>query len=348
MKRDMKAVFVKKRSMVSVDDIKIPEVASAGDVLVKMRACGLCGSDLEKIYEDYLMPSVRLGHEPAGEIVATGKSVKGFARGDRVFIHHHVACYSCHYCLHGDYTVCPEYQASNINPCGLAEHFLVPEWNVSRGGLIKLPDNVEFDEASLVEPLACCIKAWKKCNPQKGDHIAVLGAGPAGLMHVLLAMVFGAGKIFVIDINNFRLNFAKKYGVQVFNAISDQDVASNIKLKTDGLGADVCIVATGSTKALIQSFDMTRRGGKIMLFGVPPRGSHISYDMSKLYSSEHSLIPSYAASEVETNQALKLIAEARVDLGSLITHRFHISKAAEAVKCAREADDAMKVIITTD
>jgi L-iditol 2-dehydrogenase len=219
---------------------------------------------------------------------------------------------------------------------------------VSRGGLIKLPDNVRFDEASLVEPLACCIKAWKKCNFQKGDDIAVLGAGPAGLMHVLLALAFGAGKIFVIDINEFRLNFAKKYGVQVFNSISDQDLANNIKLETGGRGVDICIVATGNMKALLQSFDLTRRGGKIMLFGVPPKGSQMSYDVSKLYSSELSLIPSYAASEIETNQALKLRAEKRVDIESLITHRFHISKAAQAVKCAHEANDAMKVIITPD
>ena len=344
----MKAVFVKEQSMVSVDDVKMPDIVSSGDVLVKMRACGLCGSDLEKIYGEYTMTSGRLGHEPAGQIVAIGKSVKGLALGDRVFVHHHVACYSCHYCLHGDYTACPEYQASNINPCGLAEHFLVPEWNVSRGGLIKLPDNVRFDEASLIEPLACCIKAWKKCNFQKGDDIAVLGAGPAGLMHVLLAMAFGAGKIFVIDINDFRLSFAKKYGVQVFNAIFDKDLANDIKLNTGGIGADICIVATGSTKALIQSFGLTRRGGNIILFGVPPKGSQISYDVSKLYSNEHSLIPSYAASEIETNQALKLITEKRIDIQSLITHRFHISKAAEAVKCAHEANDAMKVIITTD
>ena len=334
--------------MVSVDDVKTPGIVSSGDVLVKMRACGLCGSDLEKIYGEYTMSSGRLGHEPAGEIVAIGKCVKGLALGDRVFIHHHVPCYSCHYCLHGDYTVCPKYQMSNINPCGLAEHFLVPEWNVSRGGLIKLPDNVGFDEASLIEPLACCIKAWKKCNFQKGDDIVVLGAGPAGLMHVLLAMAFGAGKIFVIDINDFRLNFAKKYGVQVFNTISEKDLANNIKLMTAGIGADICIVATGSIQALRESFDLTRKGGNIMLFGVPPRGSQMSYDVSKLYSDEHSLIPSYAASEIETNQALKLITEKRIDIQSLITHRFHISKAAEAVKCAHEANDAMKVIITTD
>jgi L-iditol 2-dehydrogenase len=244
--------------------------------------------------------------------------------------------------------MCSAYQTSNISPCGLAEHFLVPEWNVSRGGLVKLPNNVSFEEASLIEPLACCIKAWKKCSIQKGDDVVILGAGPTGLMHMLLAMAFGAGKIFVIDINNFRLDFAKKYGVHVFNPISDHDFANNIKLETCGRGADICIIATGNMKALLQSFDLTRRGGKIMLFGVPPKGSPMSFDMSKLYSSEHSLIPSYAASEIETNQALKMIAEARLDIGSLITHRFHISKAAEAVKCAYEANNAMKVIITTD
>jgi L-iditol 2-dehydrogenase len=244
--------------------------------------------------------------------------------------------------------MCPEYQRSNISPCGLAEQFVVPEWNVSRGGLIKLPDGMTFDEASLVEPLACCVRAWNKCSFQRGDDIAVLGAGPAGLMHVLLAKAFGAGKIFVSDINDFRLNFAaERYGVQAFNSIAVKDFAQKIKEQTGGRGVDVAVVATGSTKALLQSFDMTRKAGKVMLFGVPPKGSEISYDMSRLYSNEHSLIPSYAASEVETNQAIKLIAEKRLDIASLITHRFDIADASNAIKCAHEARDAMKVIVTT-
>jgi L-iditol 2-dehydrogenase len=317
-------------------------------VLIKMRACGLCGSDLEKIYGEYGMTSGRLGHEPAGEVVAVGDSVKDFAPGDRVFIHHHVACYSCHYCRHGDHTMCPSYQTSNISPCGLAERFLVPEWNVSRGGLIKLPKNVCYDDASLVEPLACCIRACNKCNFQKGDDFAVIGAGPAGLMHVLLAQAYGARKVFVVDINEFRLNFAKKYGVEVFNSVSDKDIADRIKSATDKRGVDVCVVATGSMKALLQSFELTRKGGNVMLFGVPPKGSQMSYDMSRLYSSEHSIIPSYAASEIETNEALKLIAERQIDVASLITHRFDIARAADAVKCAHEAKDAMKVIVTAD
>jgi L-iditol 2-dehydrogenase len=344
----MKAVFVKGHKEVSVEEVLPPKLASNGDVLVKMRACGLCGSDLEKIYGEYGMSSGRLGHEPAGQVIAVGDTVKDFRPGDRVFIHHHVACYSCHYCLHGDYTMCPSYQTSNITPCGLAEEFLVPEWNVSRGGLIKLPEKISFDQASLVEPLACCIRAMNKCGFQRGDDVAVFGAGPAGLMHVILAKAFGAGRIFVIDVNDFRLQFARRYDVDAFNASSDNELAKKVKTETDGRGVDVCIVATGNVNALLQSFDLTRRGGKIMLFGVPPKGSHLSYDMSRLYSNEHSVIPSYAASEIETNQALRLLAENRIDIESLVTHRFDISKAAEAVRCAHEAKDAMKVIVTSD
>jgi L-iditol 2-dehydrogenase len=343
----MKAVFPKGRNAVSVDEIGNPQMTGDGDVIVRMRACGLCGSDLEKVYGEYGMSSGRLGHEPAGEVIAVGSSVRGFSPGDRVFIHHHVACYSCHYCNHGDHTMCPSYQTSNISPCGLAEQFLVPEWNVSRGGLIKLPDEIGFEEASLIEPLACCVRALRKSNIQSGDDIAVFGAGPAGMMHAILAKALGAGKTFVVDINDFRLGFAKRYGVQTFNAQSDTAIHEEIKQETGGRGVDICVVATGSMQALLQSFDLTRRGGKIVLFGVPPKGSNVTYDMSKLYSNEHSVIPSYAASEIETNETLRMMSGKRFDVLSLITHRFDISDAAKAVRCAHEAKDAMKVIVTS-
>jgi L-iditol 2-dehydrogenase len=342
----MKAVFVKSNGVVSVNDVHPPEMTNPSDIIVKMRACGICGSDLEKVYGDYGMTSSRLGHEPAGQVIAVGQDSNGFQPGDRVFVHHHVACYSCYYCLHGDFTMCPKYQLSNITPCGLAEQFLVPEWNVQRGGLIKLPNSVSFDEASLIEPLACCIKAWNMSKFQKGDDIAILGAGPTGLMHVLLAQTFGADKIFVSDINDFRLKFAEKYGVHTLNSLA-KELADKIKSETGGRGVDVCIVATSNTNALTQSFDIVRNGGKIIVFGVPPKNSWVSFDVSRLYSKEHSLIPSYAASEVETNEALKLIAEKQVDVSSLITHRFDISNSPSALKCAYEAKEAMKVIVTT-
>ena len=251
----MKAVFVKGRNAVSVDEVGDPKMASDGDVLVRMKACGLCGSDLEKVYGEYGMSSGRLGHEPSGEVIAVGSSVKGFTPGDRVFIHHHVACYSCHYCNHGDHTMCPSYQTSNISPCGLAEQFLVPEWNVSRGGLIKLPDGIGFEEASLVEPLACCIRALRKSNIQNGDDVAVFGAGPAGMMHVMLAQALGAGKTFAVDINDFRLGFARKHGVRTFNAQTDSAIHEEIRRETGGRGVDICVVATGSMRALQQSLN---------------------------------------------------------------------------------------------
>ena len=346
----MKAVFMRNRNTVSIEDIASPKPGT-GDVIVKMLACGICGSDLEKVYSEYGMSSgSRLGHEPAGQVIKTGASVKDFSLGDRVFIHHHVSCYSCYYCLHGDYTMCEMYQRSNIDPCGLSEEFLVPEWNITHGGLIKLPKTITYDEASLIEPLACCIRGLSKCHFQRGDDVLVFGAGPTGMMHVILAKTFGAGKIIVLDINDYRLEFARKYdnNIQTINSIKDKkDLVQKIKNATDNRGADISIIATGNMETLLQSFNLTRRAGKIMLFGVPPRGSEISHDVSKLYSNELSLIPSYAASEIETNQALKLIAEKRIDVKPLITHRFNIKNADNAIRCAYEAKNAMKVIVTT-
>ena len=345
----MKAVFIRNPNTVSIDDIDSPK-PGPGDVVVRMLACGICGSDLEKVYSQYGMSSgTRLGHEPAGQVIKAGRSVKDFSLGDRVFIHHHVSCYSCHYCLHGDYTMCEMYQKSNIDPCGLSEEFLVPEWNITRGGLIKLPKSITYDEAALIEPLACCIRALSKCHFQKGDDVLVFGAGPTGMMHVILAKTFGAGKIIVLDINDYRLDFARKYDkIQTINSIKEKkDLFQKIKNATGYRGADISIIATGNMEALLQSFKLTRRAGKIILFGVPPRGSEISYDMSKLYSNELSLIPSYAASEIETYQALKLISEKRIDIKPLITHRFNIKNADNAIRCAYEAKNVMKVIVTT-
>jgi L-iditol 2-dehydrogenase len=342
----MKAVFVSSRSRVRLRDVPNPRLET-GDILVKMRACGLCGSDLEKIYGRYPMLSARLGHEPAGEIIDTAGRYSNLHRGDRVFVHHHVSCYSCYYCLHGDYTMCTMYQKSNIEPCGLAEQFIVPEWNVRRGGVIELPHDVSFEDASLIEPLACCIRALNRCRFEKGEDIAIFGAGPTGLMHALLAEAFGAGKIVVLDFNGFRLEFAKKCGVRnVINYKSIKQFREKVKDLTHGMGVDTAIVATANTMAVADAIAVTRRGGKIVLFGVPQKGSTISIDFSHLYSNELTIVPSYASSEIETNLAMKLIAEKRVNIGRLITHRYSIGEVDEAIKSAHLAKDAMKVVIT--
>ena len=324
------------------------ELADMNDdeILVAMHSCGICGSDLEKVYGNYGMKSLRVGHEPAGHVIKIGKNIKNFQIGDRVFVHHHVSCYTCRYCLQGNYTMCSNYQNSNIEPCGLSEQFIVPKWNIERGGVLKLPDSVSYDEAALIEPFACCIRGLNKISIKHGDNIAILGAGPTGVMHMLLAKMWGANNIVVSDINDFRLKFVEKYGITTVN-LNRENLDIAIKETTDGIGADVTILATGNIKAFESSLKITRRGGKILLFGVPSVGSIFNLDLNSIYSNEQLIVPSYGASEIETNQALSLMSDKSLDLLPLVTHRFQITESDDAFKCAHKALDAMKVLIVT-
>lgn len=342
----IKAAKIVGEGKVSLSQYEIPKLGS-GDVLVKMMACGICGSDLEKIFGSYGMVSGRLGHEPSGIIKKVGDSVKDFVPGDRVFVHHHVPCYSCHFCRHQDFTMCDRYQKSNLDPCGLSEEFVVPDWNVSRGGILKIPDSMTFEEASMIEPLACCLRGLNKIKLQRGDNVAIIGAGPAGLMFVSLLKLFGVGELFIIDVNDFRLSFSKKINneICIINALKENYI-DVIQTETGSVGVDVSIVATSNMEGFKSSFEITRKGGNVLLFGVPPKGSFFSTDISKIYSNEQSIITSYAASEIETNQALKIIAHRRLDLNSLVTHRFDLANTQKAIDCAHRGIDSMKVIIT--
>ena len=341
----MIAAFVKGPSEVEIRTIEKP-IVNSGDVLVKMQACGVCGSDLEKIYGKYTQPSMKLGHEPSGIVTEVGQSVINFKTGDRVFVHHHVPCYSCHYCLHGNETMCKKYSETNLLPCGLAEEFVVPEWNVSHGGIIRIPDFMTFEEAAMIEPLACCVRSWKKIKVTKGDSIAIFGIGPTGMMHVMLSKVHGLSDIFCFDVNNFRLNFAKKFGITDSIKSTDSDAYNKILSKTQNRGVDVAIVATGNLDAVTQAIEFVRKGGTIVLFGVPTRDAKLSVDMSKVYSKEITITPSYAASDHDTLDALKLIQEGKADVKSMITHKFDLADSHNALEYAHQANDSMKIIIT--
>ncbi|MCH6571792.1 MAG: alcohol dehydrogenase catalytic domain-containing protein [Thaumarchaeota archaeon] len=341
----MKAAFVKKDSTITVDDVEKPSLGP-GDILVKMESCGICGSDVEKVFGKYSQPSRKLGHEPAGIISEVGSKVKDFKKDDRVFTHHHVPCYSCHFCNHGNETMCPKYYETNLSPCGLAEEYLVPEWNVSHGGVLKISDSMSFDEAAMIEPLACCIRSWHKFPHKKGDSVAIFGVGPTGMMHVMLAKDKGFEKIFCLDVNDFRLEFAKKF--QITQSINSNDSSRKEKIlhETENRGVDVAIVATGNLKALDDAIELVRKGGAVMMFGVPSKGDTMNIDMSKIYSKEITLTTSYAASDYDTKEALELIKSSRADVKSLITHKYSILETQKAFDHARDGSDAMKIIIT--
>ncbi|MDE1728478.1 zinc-dependent dehydrogenase [Candidatus Nitrosotalea okcheonensis] len=341
----MKVAYVSGSSDVQIKNVERPHV-SKGEILVSMKACGVCGSDLEKIYGKYSQPSMRLGHEPSGIVSAIGDGVTNFKNGDRVFAHHHVPCHSCHYCTHGNETMCQKYSETNLLPCGLAEEFIVPEWNVSHGGVIKLPDHVSFESASMIEPLACCVRAWNKIKFKKGDSIAILGAGPTGLMHLMLSKAYGIQDIFCLDINDFRLEFAKKFGITESIRSDDPEAHQKILSKTHNRGVDIAMVSTGNINAISQAIDFVRKGGTVVLFGVPTKDVKMSLEMSKVYSKEITITPSYAASENDTNEAFRLISQGTINVQKLITHKFDLADSAKALDYAHQVNDSMKIIIT--
>ena len=342
----MKMVQVKGNSMVEIKDVDKPSLG-LHEILVKMQACGICGSDVEKVFGKYGQPSMRLGHEPAGIITQVGVDVSDFSDGDRVFTHHHVACYSddCHECSHGNETMCKKYYESNLEPCGLADEYIVPEWNVEHGGVLKIPDSVTFEEAAMIEPLACCIRAWKKVTFKKNDSVAVLGIGPTGIMHALLAKSYGFEKIFCLDLNEFRLDFAKKFETITINS-GNTNALEKIKSETANQGVDVVIVSTSSLNALKDAVNFVRKGGTIVMFGVPSKGAKIDLDMSEVYSKGITIVNSYAASDSDTEDALEKISSKQINVTQLITHKYHLDESQKAFEHARSGDNAMKIIIS--
>ncbi|WP_268543201.1 zinc-dependent dehydrogenase [Candidatus Nitrosotenuis cloacae] len=341
----MKTAFVKGPASVGVDEAERPGLNS-GEILVKMQSCGICGSDVEKVFGKYGQPSMRLGHEPSGIVIEVGANVTGFAKGDRVFTHHHVPCYSCQYCAHGNETMCKKYSETNLSPCGLSEEYIVPEWNVAHGGVLKIPDSMSFDEAAMIEPLACCVRAWNKFRYQKGDTVAIFGTGPTGVMHAMIAKANAFSKIFCFDVNDFRLDFAKTFGAITLKS-GDQGAIPRVLSETHDLGVDVSIVATSHLGAVSDAISCTRKGGTIILFGVPTKGATMDIDMSVIYSKEITLTPTYAASDSDTKQALDLISSGKVGVKNLITHRYSLAESQKAFEHAHTGQNAMKIIIHT-
>ncbi|NNL58162.1 MAG: zinc-binding dehydrogenase, partial [Nitrosopumilus sp.] len=212
-------------------------------------------------------------------------------------------------------------------------------------GVLKISDSLSFEEAAMIEPLACCVRAWTKFSYHENDSAAIFGVGPTGMMHVMLAHAKKFSKIFCLDVNDFRLNFAKKFNIT--DSINSQDESRKQKIldHTDGRGVDVAIVATSSLKALDDAIDVVRKGGVVMMFGVPSKGALLELDMNKIYSKEITLVTSYAASDQDTKSALELIENSQIDVKQLITHTYSIEDSQKAFDHARTGKNAMKIII---
>lgn len=337
----MRVAMYYRNNDVRVEEMPVPKIGKA-ELLVKVMASGICGSDVMEWYRIKKAPRV-LGHEITGEIVEIGEEVKNYKKGDRVFVSHHVPCNTCRYCLSGYHTACETLHRTNYDPGGFAEYLRVPEINVDRGVYI-LPDSMSYEEGTFIEPLACVLRGQKVANLKPGQSVLVIGSGMSGLLHVNLARALGAGKIIATDINEYRLKAALKFGA---DAVIDarEDVPERMKELNEGRFADLVIVCTGVMPAVNQALQSVDSGGTILFFAVPEPGINISVPINDFWRNEIKMMTSYGASPADLLLAIELIKAHRVDVKDMITHKLAMSEAGLGFKLVAGAQDSIKVII---
>jgi len=314
-----------------------------GELLVRVEACGICGSDAMEWYRLDRVPLV-LGHEIGGQIVAVGDGVERYKEGDRVSAAHHVPCNTCHYCLSGHHTVCDTLRRTNFDPGGLAEYLRLPALNVDRGVFL-LPDEISYEEATFIEPLACILRGQRLAHMRPGQSVLVIGSGITGLLHVQLAQALGAGLVVATDINDYRLEAAKHLGADA--AIHAKgDLPQHLRQLNQGRLADLVIVCTGATSAIAQALQSVERGGTVLFFAPTDPGVTIPISINNLFwRNEITLTTSYGGSPADYTAALELIRAHRISTDRMITHRLGLAEAGSGFQLVADAQNSIKVII---
>jgi L-iditol 2-dehydrogenase len=326
---------------VRLEEMPKPEIGP-GELLVKVMASGICGSDVMEWYRIKSAPRV-LGHEITGEIVELGEGVKRYKVGDRVFVSHHVPCNTCHYCLNGHHTACETLHTTNYDPGGFAEYLRVPRINVDRGVFL-LPDEVSFEEGVFIEPLACVVRGQRVARLQPSQTVLVLGSGISGLLHIALASASGAGRIVATDINEYRLNAARRFGADVV-IHAEEDVPGRVRQVNDGRLADLVIVCTGAFPAFIQALQSVDRGGTVLFFAPTEPGVTLPVPINDFWRKGITLMPSYGGSPLDITVAIELIRARRVPVHEMITHRLSLEETGLGFQLVAKAGESIKVII---
>lgn len=308
--------------------------AGPGELVFRVMASGVCGSDVVEWYRLAKAPIV-LGHEVAGEVVEIGAGLAGFARGDRIVTTHHVPCNECRYCRAEQHSVCEMLRTTNFDPGGFAEFVRLPAPNVARG-TFAIPDHVTFDDASFVEPLACVVRGQRIARGVTGKTVAVLGSGMAGLLHIVWAKAHGASRVIATDIHAFRLEAALRAGA---------DVAIDARRDEIKERADLVIVCTPAIAAVGQAIRVVDRGGTILLFALFPPGATFPAPLFELFKDGITVTSSYAGPPADMRAALDAIAARKIDVASLITHRLPLEKIGEAFRLVEAAGESLKVIV---
>lgn len=312
------------------EDVRLEEMekptVEEGEILIKVEASGICGSDVMFWYRKDKVPLV-LGHEIAGEIAEAGEGVSHFKVGDRVVATHHVPCNTCHYCQMGNETACETLQRhTHFHPGGFAEYVRVPKINVDRG-IFPIPNGVSYEEATFTEPLACVVRGQKKADLKPAESVFVVGCGISGLLHINLASGIGAGRVIAADTIEYRMKAAERFGAEHVVEYGD-DLPSKVREVNNGMLADLVIICRGAF--IPQALNSVEKGGTVLFFGGAKENDKIPQTVNELFwRTEMTLTSSYAGSPADCFDALELIRAKRVNVKDMITHRFGLADAVQ-------------------
>jgi len=337
----MKVGVYYNNSKVVVENRDIPDIDD-NELLIKVHACGICGSDLMEWYRIKRAPLV-LGHELSGEVVKAGKNIKKFKVGDRVFSTHHVPCNSCYYCFNGHETACEYFQkVNNHSPGGFSEYLKITNRSVDTGTFI-LPESMSYEEATFIEPLGTVIRALKSIEIKPGDSLLILGSGVIALLMIKVARLMGAGLIVTTDFHKFRLSAAKNYGA---NAVfmPDADIVAEAK-KINSKLFDKVVLCTGALTAVDTAMRAVDKGGTLLFFAVPKPEELVRVDFNKFWRDDVTIKTCYGASVIDNIEAMNLIQYSKIDVIEMITHKFTLEQINDAFKTASDGSSSLKVVV---
>jgi L-iditol 2-dehydrogenase len=335
------AVYYNNRDL-RLEERPVPKVGK-GELLLKVVACGICGSDVMEWYRVPKAPLV-LGHEVTAIVEKVGGGVAKYEKGQRVFATHHVPCNTCRYCLRGQHTLCDTLRSTNFDPGGFAEYLRVPALNVDRG-LCALPESVSFEEGVFVEPLGCVLRSTRAAELVPGSTVLVLGTGVAGILYIQVAKVMGAAVVLGADIAEYRVRAAEKFGADGVLLATSAGFLREVRKHLDGALPDCVVVCTAAIDALKQAFACAERGAMVHLFAPPAPGTKLPIDFNGLWLRGIKFSTSYAATLPELQGALELIARRKVNVREMVTHVLPLEQIARGFALVAAARECLKVVV---
>ncbi|MGB7494196.1 MAG: alcohol dehydrogenase catalytic domain-containing protein [Candidatus Acidiferrum sp.] len=347
--KTMRAGVYREKGVVRVEEVAVPEVGD-GEVLIKVAACGICGTDIKKIFRRYVEPPQILGHELAGTVVVVGRGVTKWNLGDRVMSFHHIPCGECFYCKNRLFSQCKQYKSTGLtggftpNGGGFGEYVKAMPW-VAERGVVALPDNVSFEEATFIEPINTILKAVQKARVATGETVLIIGCGPIGLQLLMVTKTAGA-RIYTSDPMGTRRAKSVELGaLESFDPISGK-LMEEVRTRTGGRGADAVLVAVAHPTVVVEALAAARPGGRVLLFAANDPVTKIEFPAAAVGIDEKEILGSYSAAVDIQQSAAALVLEKKLPVMEIVTHRFPLARIQEALELAnRPTEESLKILI---